>query len=303
MNLWDDEALTKALCAGIEDMNLLGFRVISFGSVLKEIDQSALILAIQGYFFNHETHSIDCHKCGSYPHQSGCELLLQNNQIGSPPPNPAPKRQQPTTPEWRLPETVQEAINNVPKTHKLSTLKANNESHDPRKSQTIPFLDAMRNKHQRRLTYYDWPDGAWQDPDNLVSAGFFFTGSADRVMCFACRTVLRNWEPNDIPLQVHETFTPDCPFVLECKESSAPPEVKPFTPPLLHLPSQWFQRLETNMNSSVMNQSELKALIMHHGLHTTQSNLLKIWQLLDFSSMEQKLKRTELPAFAVGEDS
>ena len=50
--------------------------------------------------------------------------------------------------------------------------------------------------------------------EELARAGFFFTGSADRVQCAFCENVLRNWEPNDQPMYEHRRHFPRCPFVL-----------------------------------------------------------------------------------------
>ena len=98
---------------------------------------------------------------------------------------------------------MQEVINRCPSAHKLSQPRKEPSSIDPRKRADIYFMDLMRFEKERKNTFYDWPQGAWKKPVELASAGFFFTGTADRVQCAFCRGILRNWEPNDVPIIEH----------------------------------------------------------------------------------------------------
>ena len=51
-------------------------------------------------------------------------------------------------------------------------------------------------------------------PESFASAGFFFSGTADNVMCFWCGLGLNHWETTDDPFTEHVRFTPRCTWSL-----------------------------------------------------------------------------------------
>ncbi|KAH3738027.1 baculoviral IAP repeat-containing protein 7-B-like [Dreissena polymorpha] len=48
--------------------------------------------------------------------------------------------------------------------------------------------------------------------DNMVDAGFFYTGPDDCVKCFHCGIMFRQWEAHDVPLQEHLHWAPECQY-------------------------------------------------------------------------------------------
>ncbi|KAI8512024.1 Baculoviral IAP repeat-containing protein 2 [Branchiostoma belcheri] len=78
---------------------------------------------------------------------------------------------------------------------------------------------------QRRLdSYVTWPAWAPFQPQELAKAGFFYTGSDDRVQCFCCQGILRNWEAGDRAMNEHRRHFPSCPFVLNFNVGNIPIE-------------------------------------------------------------------------------
>ncbi|KAM4621656.1 E3 ubiquitin-protein ligase XIAP [Polymixia lowei] len=49
--------------------------------------------------------------------------------------------------------------------------------------------------------------------ERLARAGFYFTGHADRVRCFSCRTTVENWCGGDTPVERHKEVSPSCKFL------------------------------------------------------------------------------------------
>ncbi|CAL8332304.1 unnamed protein product [Gadus morhua 'NCC'] len=47
----------------------------------------------------------------------------------------------------------------------------------------------------------------------LARAGFYYTGSADRVQCFSCRKTVENWCTGDQPVERHKEVSPSCQFL------------------------------------------------------------------------------------------
>ncbi|XP_078677125.1 baculoviral IAP repeat-containing protein 3-like isoform X2 [Branchiostoma floridae x Branchiostoma belcheri] len=76
---------------------------------------------------------------------------------------------------------------------------------------------------QRRLdSYITWPAWAPIQPRELAKAGFFYTGSDDRVQCFCCQGILRNWEAGDRAMNEHRRHFSSCPFVLNFNVGNIP---------------------------------------------------------------------------------
>ena len=76
-----------------------------------------------------------------------------------------------------------------------------------------PDFEQLRHEDVRLGTFTNWPPRAHVRPDDLARAGFFYTGTDDRVRCAFCRDHLRDWVPGDIPAEEHRKHFPDCPFV------------------------------------------------------------------------------------------
>lgn len=72
-------------------------------------------------------------------------------------------------------------------------------------------------KQKRVESYRNWPPSAKQKPENLVDAGFFYTGQADSVRCFLCGTGLYVWGLEYEPWVEHARSAPECFYVLDNK--------------------------------------------------------------------------------------
>nr|XP_057919424.1 E3 ubiquitin-protein ligase XIAP [Doryrhamphus excisus] len=65
-----------------------------------------------------------------------------------------------------------------------------------------------------RLDSFHGSSVAKQVPaERLARAGFYFTGHADRVRCFSCRTTVENWCMGDTPVERHKEVSPSCKFL------------------------------------------------------------------------------------------
>lgn len=72
----------------------------------------------------------------------------------------------------------------------------------------------MCSEEARLKTFKNWPSYVRVTPQDLASAGLFYTGRNDQVKCFCCGGKLMNWEPGDIAWNEHRRHFPDCFFVL-----------------------------------------------------------------------------------------
>ena len=78
--------------------------------------------------------------------------------------------------------------------------------------------DPQFDSYQKRLDSFSrWPDYSPMNPEALAAAGFFYSGTDDRVVCFECGLHLRQWTADDDPLFEHKRCQPDCLFVRECE--------------------------------------------------------------------------------------
>lgn len=65
-------------------------------------------------------------------------------------------------------------------------------------------------------TFDDW---VHKNPnkDDLARAGFFYTGTNDKVSCYFCSGNLHKWEPNDDPCVEHAKYYPNCSYMIDYK--------------------------------------------------------------------------------------
>lgn len=70
----------------------------------------------------------------------------------------------------------------------------------------------MRTEVARLESFEEWPKPIIS-PENLASAGFYYTHESDTVCCAFCSLRLSNWEEHDDPKEKHKTHTPSCSFV------------------------------------------------------------------------------------------
>lgn len=64
----------------------------------------------------------------------------------------------------------------------------------------------------RLKTFIGWSNES-QKPEDLATAGFFFTGSNDEVRCYYCDGGLQNWEVDDNTWVEHAKWFPNCGFL------------------------------------------------------------------------------------------
>uniref|UniRef100_V9KD44 RING-type E3 ubiquitin transferase n=1 Tax=Callorhinchus milii TaxID=7868 RepID=V9KD44_CALMI len=87
---------------------------------------------------------------------------------------------------------------------------------------SLQYNAAMYSEEIRLQTFQNWPSYSTLAPVELARAGFYYTGTEDRVACFACGEKLSNWEPGDHPMSEHRRHFPFCPFVLGNHEGNIP---------------------------------------------------------------------------------
>jgi E3 ubiquitin-protein ligase XIAP len=72
---------------------------------------------------------------------------------------------------------------------------------------------------KRVESYKDWPKIMRQKPKILSDAGFYYTGKGDKVCCFSCSGVLKDWQENDDPWEQHAMWYGKCEYLNLMKES------------------------------------------------------------------------------------
>ena len=64
----------------------------------------------------------------------------------------------------------------------------------------------------RQATFETWTNESAPSVDDLVRAGFFYTGTQNIVTCFYCNGSLQSWGANDNPLIEHMRWFPHCAY-------------------------------------------------------------------------------------------
>lgn len=66
---------------------------------------------------------------------------------------------------------------------------------------------------KRLGTYEFWPAKTFPRPEALSEAGFFYKQIGDRVQCFSCAGILRDWDSTDVPWEQHALWFRDCKYL------------------------------------------------------------------------------------------
>lgn len=105
-------------------------------------------------------------------------------------------------------------ILNEPSTN-ASSLTSN--TIDPFQSDGIVFTNSCHTAYievpRRLVTFETWPKENLPSSDDLVRAGFFYTGTKTIVTCFYCNGSLQNWGAHDNPTIEHARWFPNCAYI------------------------------------------------------------------------------------------
>ncbi|XP_052045110.1 baculoviral IAP repeat-containing protein 3 isoform X1 [Apodemus sylvaticus] len=115
---------------------------------------------------------------------------------------------------------------------------------------------SMQTHAARVRTFSNWPSSAPVHPQELASAGFYYTGHSDDVKCFCCDGGLRCWESGDDPWVEHAKWFPRCEYLIRIKGQGFVSQVQASYPHLLE------QLLSTSESPEDENA---EAAIVHFG--------------------------------------
>ena len=65
----------------------------------------------------------------------------------------------------------------------------------------------------RLMSFHWWSKQIKPDGKSLAAAGFYYSGCADKVICFACNMRVCKWEPTDDPWAEHLRLSPTCLYL------------------------------------------------------------------------------------------
>jgi hypothetical protein len=101
----------------------------------------------------------------------------------------------------------------------LSTISIINEAStnvDSYRCHTIVHTAACNTNYieipKRYASFATWSTENFPSVDDLVRAGFFYTGTKTIVTCFYCNGSLQNWGPKDNPTIEHARWFPHCAY-------------------------------------------------------------------------------------------
>ena len=87
---------------------------------------------------------------------------------------------------------------------------------DPLRLNEVVFTAACNPAYieipRRHASFATWPSENMPSVDDLVRAGFFYTGTKTIVTCFYCNGSLQNWGANDNPMIEHARWFPNCAY-------------------------------------------------------------------------------------------
>ncbi|KAL3882668.1 hypothetical protein ACJMK2_028985 [Sinanodonta woodiana] len=73
--------------------------------------------------------------------------------------------------------------------------------------------ERMKSEWARYISFGTFPRSSPVQPTRLTQSGFYYSGTGDQTICFACGLNCQNWKEGDSPFDVHKRLSPDCSFV------------------------------------------------------------------------------------------
>ncbi|KAM8976739.1 baculoviral IAP repeat-containing protein 2 [Pelodytes ibericus] len=83
----------------------------------------------------------------------------------------------------------------------------------------------------RMSTYSTFPSNVPVTERSLAKAGFYYTGTDDKVKCFTCGLMLDNWKLGDVAAEKHKKLYPSCTFIQNASPNLALSSNSAFSPP------------------------------------------------------------------------
>ncbi|CAF1218955.1 unnamed protein product [Rotaria sordida] len=94
---------------------------------------------------------------------------------------------------------------------------------DPFRCNAIVYTTACNTGYieipKRHASFVTWSNENLPSIDDLVKAGFFYTGTKTIVTCFYCNGSLQNWSSNDNPMIEHVRWFPHCAYAKQLCDS------------------------------------------------------------------------------------
>jgi hypothetical protein len=103
----------------------------------------------------------------------------------------------------------------------------------------------------RQATFETWTNESSPSVDDLVKAGFFYTGANNIVTCFYCNGSLQNWSEKDNPLIEHIRWFPHCAYAKQLSGNELYNKVQE---------AKRIRQINTTDNSSVSNSQRLEVV-------------------------------------------
>jgi hypothetical protein len=107
-------------------------------------------------------------------------------------------------------------VNESSTTTVLNNHSPTSANHDTLRSNEIVFTAACNPAYaelpKRHASFATWLHDNLPPVDDLVRAGFYYTGTKTIVTCFYCNGSLQNWGPNDNPMIEHARWFPHCAY-------------------------------------------------------------------------------------------
>ncbi|ESP01669.1 hypothetical protein LOTGIDRAFT_58906, partial [Lottia gigantea] len=76
------------------------------------------------------------------------------------------------------------------------------------------FHPQLKTVNKRLESFKNWSIQFQQTKTQMSEAGFFYTGVADKVICFCCGVAILNWKPTADSWEQHALVSPQCLFIL-----------------------------------------------------------------------------------------
>lgn len=172
------EKMSHVTAVAVEGMRSRSERLKSFVNWPTDAPVGPIDLAEAGFFYLGQSDRVKCFSCGCVVHRwsHGDKPVTEHRRISA-----------------------------------LCTYLASLDEHRPA---SAPSQDPrMKDERNRLASFAGWPVDSPVKSTDLAEAGFYYTGTSDRVQCFSCLGAIHKWDPGDKAWDEHRRLFPDCDFV------------------------------------------------------------------------------------------
>jgi E3 ubiquitin-protein ligase XIAP len=152
-------------------------------------------------------------------------------------------------------------------------------------------IESMNSYEQRLASFSQWPQDSPVSALDLAQAGFYSSGKGDKVTCFSCGGMLRNWQRGDSAWGEHIKYFPSCQHVQQHFPMEVIPRDEPWTEP--HSPT--VEEYNDDFMQQAVQMGFPEELVMATLVKARQQGVKSLESFIEVLLTEQTMSHSNQP--------